>query len=455
MLCLFFLMPKRPTTAADLPEHKMIDEEESELEFEDPFEDEIEHEEIVDNDNDDPDAEEEEEELRAFRPGVDTLGEDEELVPAEGAYKFLHKLELDWPCLSFDFLDTANDVECKFPMSVAVVAGTQADRNVGNDKLYVTRWSNLNKNMKDAETSDASDSDASSEADDTAELKWRQIPMSGGTSNRVRAMPQMKSIVAVFSEDAKVRVVNVQKALDEVNASSSDRGGVLNIEPLSVYGGHEAEGWGMAWNPASVGQMVTGDDAGRVKIWLPAPGGTWEVVDSISTDAGGVMDVAWKEGNVFATAHGGGAVTVWDVRTKKATGGLPWSGVDVNAVAWNPKVPDLVLTGSDDGSFKIYDARNFGVHLAHFHWHKEQITSVCWHPTDETTLLVASGDDSVSFWDMSVEADEEDESEYPAQLLFLHQGQQWIKEAKFSNKYVDGVVSTAADGFNFFRTCNI
>ena len=55
---------------------------------------------------------------------------------------------------------------------------------------------------------------------------------------------------------------------------------------------------------------------------------------------------------------------------------------------------------------------------------------------------------------MSVKAEEEDDSEYP-QLLFLHQRQQWIKEAKFSNKYVDGVVSTAADGFNFFRTCNI
>eukprot|EP00434_Breviolum_minutum_P027968 symbB.v1.2.024745.t1/scaffold2366.1/size81172/3 len=41
--------------------------------------------------------------------------------------------------------------------------------------------------------------------------------------------------------------------------------------------------------------------------------------------------------------------------------------------------------------------------MANFLWHKQPITSVDWHPSDETVLAVASADDSVSLWDMAVE----------------------------------------------------
>eukprot|EP00971_Amphidinium_carterae_P248579 4934541-Amphidinium_carterae.1 len=34
---------------------------------------------------------------------------------------------------------------------------------------------------------------------------------------------------------------------------------------------------------------------------------------------------------------------------------------------------------------------------------RPQVTSVDWHPTDETVLAVACADDSVSLWDMAVE----------------------------------------------------
>jgi ribosome assembly protein RRB1 len=328
----------------------------------------------------------------------------------------------------------------------------------------------LNKNHKSDEVDEDSSDDEDSEdeeadsEDGDGELRFRQIPVNGGASNRVRAMPQMRSIVSVFSEDGKVRVFNVQKAIEEVHSKTATMGGVMNMDPLFECSRHSKEGYGLAWNPVMVGQQVSGDDEGRVNIWMPVPGGSWEVSEMPTTKkpTGGVMDAAWKDAHVLATGHAGGAVRMWD--TRGGSNGAVEAvknegGVDVNAVAWNPKVGELILTGNDDGSFKIYDARNFKVHLAHFHWHKEQITSVAWHPVDETTLLVASGDDSISFWDMSVEADdaaeEAENTEYPAQLLFLHQGQQWIKEAKFTTKYPDAVASTAADGFNFFRTCNI
>ncbi|EER10846.1 glutamate rich WD-repeat protein, putative [Perkinsus marinus ATCC 50983] len=92
--------------------------------------------------------------------------------------------------------------------------------------------------------------------------------------------------------------------------------------------------------------------------------------------------------------------------------------------------------------------------------------SVDWHPYDETLLAVASADNTVSLWDMSVEADDDEEAQggqghlegeedYPAQMMFLHQGQTGVKEVKFHPQLPGVMVTTALDGFNVFKTCNI
>jgi len=64
---------------------------------------------------------------------------------------------------------------------------------------------------------------------------------------------------------------------------------------------------------------------------------------------------------------------------------------------------------------------------ATFRWHTDAITSVEWHPTDESVLTVSGADDQLTLWDLSLEKDTEadavrrDVAEVPAQLLFIHQ----------------------------------
>ena len=106
----------------------------------------------------------------------------------------------------------------------------------------------------------------------------------------------------------------------------------------------------------------------------------------------------------------------------------------------------------------MWDLRSIKSHkpIAHFQFHKGPITSIQWSYHDESLLSVSSSDDSLTVWDLSVEEDAEqgpkDEfGEYPAQLLFIHQGQHNIKELQFHPQIPNVILSTAEDGFNIFK----
>lgn len=101
--------------------------------------------------------------------------------------------------------------------------------------------------------------------------------------------------------------------------------------------------------------------------------------------------------------------------------------------------------------------------VASFNWHNEPITSIEWHPTEESCFAASSADNSVTLWDLSVEQDEEEtpstaadkSREVPAQLLFVHQGQTDVKEVHW-HPQIDGmVISTAASGFDVFKSISL
>ena len=98
--------------------------------------------------------------------------------------------------------------------------------------------------------------------------------------------------------------------------------------------------------------------------------------------------------------------------------------------------------------------------MAHFTWHTKPLTSVEWAPDDENVLSVASSDNTVTLWDLSLEEDAEAEAALgggggaggaPSQLLFIHAGQEDMKEARFHAQLPGVVISTAADGFNIWK----
>ena len=62
----------------------------------------------------------------------------------------------------------------------------------------------------------------------------------------------------------------------------------------------------------------------------------------------------------------------------------------------------------------------------------------------------------MSIWDFSVEKDDEETLDpnyehVPDQLLFLHQGQEDLKEVRWHPVYPNVLITTALDGYNVFQ----
>lgn len=100
--------------------------------------------------------------------------------------------------------------------------------------------------------------------------------------------------------------------------------------------------------------------------------------------------------------------------------------------------------------------------VASFNWHKGPITSIEWHPTEDSTFAASGADDQTTLWDLAVEQDDDEmggnvdpTSQVPSQLLFVHQGQKDVKEVHWHRQIPGAVISTSFDSFNVFKTISV
>lgn len=435
------------------------------LVFEDPFEDEFEDEEFEADDDDevgegeDDDAREEvpedvPAEVRVFRPGIDALAPGEELEHDPSAYIMYHSLRAEWPCLSFDILrDTSGDNRLRFPLSMYIVCGSQADARDKN-KLTLLKLSDMHK------THVALDSEGEEEDDDNLDedptIEHVNVPHVGGV-NRVRSMPQNPGIIATMADNSHAHIFDTTAVFQGLMTRGHRPS--APTKPAFTFRGHRDEGFAVDWSPSRAGRLATGDCASAIHVWN-MNGSSWQV-DSAPYlgHMGSVEDLQWSptEDTVFASASADRTIRVWDTRGRSGPQiSVNAHAEDVNVISWNRGVSYLLASGSDDGSFKVWDLRAFreASPIAHFTHHKGPITSIEWAPNDDSSLAVSSADDQVTVWDLSVEADETPAgtvADYPPQLLFIHMGQTNVKELHFHPQIPGVILSTAEDGLNVFK----
>ncbi|KAL8734624.1 MAG: hypothetical protein Q9181_003140, partial [Wetmoreana brouardii] len=459
--------------------------------FEDEFEDEFESDdEMLEAGVDGrPDEEREAEEKRdamdvdqkTFIPGRDKLSAGESLSPDTSTYEMLHNLTTTWPCLSFDIVpDQLGDNRKAYPATVYAVAGTQAEsKKAHQNELMIMKLSGLSRMDRGRDDdSDEDDDDEDENADPILETKSIPLP---STTNRIRAhqlSPMNASrppttLTATMLDNSDILIHNVTPHLTAFDTP----GATINSQqpkPLATLKMHRTEGYALDWSPLiAQGKLLTGDNDGKIFVTTGAEGGKWAPDNRPFTGhQGSVEDIQWSpnERNVFASASGDGTVKVWDVRSKsrKPAVSVKVSDTDVNVISWSRQNTHLLATGADDGQWAVWDLRQWKPSaggasssepkaVASFDFHKEQITSIEWHPTDDSIMAVAAGDNTLTLWDLAVELDDEESKDtagvqgVPPQLLFVHY-MEMVKECHWHPQIPGCVMGTGGGGFGIFKT---
>lgn len=491
---------KVPATGGDAPRRSVSVDEMGE--FEDEWEDELESDgEVIDgagNDEEDDSKMEVDEDVTqaaedddeapvapdVYLPGTHKLAEDEVLEADQSVYEMLHQMNVNWPCLSFDVLrDSLGDNRQTYPATTYVVTGTQADVSSKNEVL-VMKMSRMCKTQKDDGDSDNDDDEDDDDEDEDAILEYRSIPHAGGV-NRIRAQP-VSSLpssttpyhAATWSETGKVHIWDIRPLIESLDVPGYTLPKSASKPAHTVNQHGRTEGFALDWGSGS--RLLSGDLDGRIFFTTPTQTGFTTAQAPFTSHTAAVEDIQWSpsEATVFASCSSDRSVRVWDVRAKGKKSAAQITRAhdsDVNVMSWNRGTSYLVATGGDEGGVKIWDLRNLkgsGSNppspVAHFTWHTAPITSIEWHPTEDSVFAASGSDDQVTLWDLSVEQDEDEVGtkeihtangqklkDVPSQLLFVHQGQKDVKEIHWHPQIPGCVISTAYTGFNVFKTISV
>jgi ribosome assembly protein RRB1 len=421
----------------------------------------------------------------------------------------LHVMSTTWPCLSFDIItDSLGNDRKAYPRTVYAVAGTQAETARPKDnELYVLKLSSLSKmdrgNQTDSESDDDSgDDDVSSDPI----LESKSIPLPS-TTNRIRAT-QLGStspsaipttLTATWLESGEIAIHDVTPYLNALSTPGTTIP-LTASKPLSTLRMHNTEGYALDWALPTHwphGRLLTGDNNGTIfNTQRTESGGFSTDTRPFTGHTGSIEELQWSpsEKTVFASASSDGTVKVWDIRSKsrKPAVDVKVSNTDVNVMSWSRQTAHLLATGCDDGEWAVWDLRQWKptaagggggggnkdtpqsqsssqlrpTPVAKFNFHKKPITSIEWHPSDDSVVGVACADGTATLWDLAVELDDEEygreaglglgegQEKVPPQLLFIHSAED-VKELHWHSQMPGTVMCTGGGGFGVFKTISV
>ncbi|ODV64021.1 ribosome biosynthesis protein RRB1 [Ascoidea rubescens DSM 1968] len=424
------------------------------------------------------------------------LGPDEVMEADPTVYEMLHTINLPWPCLTLDVVpDNYGNERRSYPAKMYIATATQASKAKDNE-LLLLKLSQLSKTLvkdNDDEEGEDMDEDNDNNIDIDPIMESESIRLNT-TTNRIRVSPfasfnvnsnsnsnnnnnNNSYLTATMCEDGDVQIFDLSNHL-----KSFDTPGFMvpkrfkrQIHTIRNHG--RLEGYGLDWSPLLAnGALLSGDITGRIYFTQRTTSNWFTDKTPFQINDKSIEDIQWSksEKTVFATAGCDGYIRIWDTRSKKHKPAISVmaSNTDVNVISWSNKVDFLLSSGYDDGKWGIWDLRSFNGNnkthspspVAEYDFHQSAITSINFNPLDESIIAVASEDNTVTLWDLSVEADDEeikqqnldnkDLKDIPPQLLFVH-WQKDVKEVQWHKQLPGCLVSTGGEGLNIWKTISV
>ncbi|KAK8086275.1 hypothetical protein PG994_001249 [Apiospora phragmitis] len=109
----------------------------------------------------------------------------------------------------------------------------------------------------------------------------------------------------------------------------------------------------------------------------------------------------WNVAHILATGGSGGFVTVWDLKTKKASLTLNNNRKPVSAIAWDPNNSTKLMTATYDDLAPVillWNLRNSNAPERTLQGHEQGILSLSWCQQDDDLLLSCGKDNRTVIW---------------------------------------------------------
>lgn len=403
------------------------------------------------------------------------LGPDEVLEADPTVYEMLHNVNMPWPCLTLDILpDNLGNERRTYPASLYLTTATQASKAKDNEMITMKLLSLAKTLVKEDDDDEDLDDD---DEDLDPVMVSENIPLKS-TTNRVRVSPHGQEtgeyLTALLQENGEVLIFDQSpqfKAFDTPGYVIPK----LARKPAHTIRNHgNVEGYGLDWSPLiNTGALLSGDCLGRIHLTTRTTSSWVTDKTPFFASQASIEDIQWStsENTVFATGGCDGYVRIWDTRSKKHQPviSVAASKLDVNVISWSNKITHLLASGHDDGTWGVWDLRSFNgkeqpAPVAHYDFHKSPVTSIAFNPLDESIIAVSSEDNTVTLWDLAVEADDDEISQQrkeaqelndiPPQLLFVH-WQRDVKDVRWHKQIPGCLVSTGGDGLNIWKTISV
>lgn len=214
----------------------------------------------------------------------------------------------------------------------------------------------------------------------------------GGTLNALSLSPSRDHVVVAGREVLKIVSFSEETFSEVLNLRT---GGRTNLNSSSVD---------VKWNQRQNSKYVaTAATNGAVVIWNMGFEG--QKLERVLTDhKRTVYRLSWHPDHEFTLLSGSqdGTMRIWDVREPKNHSRLFESRLQpVRDVQFSPKTGDYFVAAFEDGSIQVWDIRKTSCYERKITAHQGPVLCIRWHLEDKTIFASGGRDRFIQMWDLN------------------------------------------------------